>query len=190
MKALVLSLIFLASSSVLAADKASQAVSTTLKNVLNIVALKSTDARNTQMCALVKNVLAIACGIIEGKGLGENAKAALITRGLTEMGRLCVAKGGKLETLLGLSGMGDLMLTCSSPTSRNMSFGMALGKGISPAKQKNLTEGVTSAESVVMLARKLGISMPICEAVYEILYKQADINVTIQKLLQRPLTQE
>lgn len=147
------------------------------------------DIIGAQIGGAVKNVLAIACGIIEGKKLGENAKAALITRGLAEMGRLCVAKGGKLETLLGLSGLGDLILTCGSPTSRNMSYGMTLGKG-EDSKQHALTEGITSAESVVMLGRKLGITMPICEAVYTILYQEADIDSTIKQLLQRPLTQE
>ena len=148
------------------------------------------DITSAQIGGAVKNVLAIACGIIEGKGLGENAKAALITRGLAEMGRLCIAKGGKLETLLGLSGIGDLILTCASPTSRNMSFGLALGKTGAAAKDHPLTEGVTSAESVVMLARSLGITMPICEAVYNILYQRASIDDTIKALLQRPLTQE
>lgn len=148
------------------------------------------DIIGAQIGGAVKNVLAIACGIIAGKALGENAKAALITRGLAEMGRLCVAKGGKIETLLGLSGMGDLILTCGSPMSRNMSFGIALAKGGGIQAQTSLTEGVSSAESVVMLGRKLGITMPICEAIYAILYQNADIDSTIQQLLQRPLTQE
>jgi len=151
----------------------------------------SADIIGAQIGGAVKNVLAIACGITDGRGLGENARAALITRGLTEMGRLCVAKGGKLETLLGLSGMGDLILTCSSPTSRNMAYGLALGRNeLNPGDSGKLTEGIASTESVVMLARKLGIDMPICEAVYRILYENADIDATIKALLQRPLASE
>lgn len=154
----------------------------------------STDIIGTQIGGAVKNVLAIACGILEGKMLGENAKAALMTRGLAEMVRLGIAKGGKMETLMGLSGMGDLLLTCSSAKSRNMSLGISLGKGKSLQQilesRKNITEGVASAESVVQLAAQLEIEMPICEAVYKVLYHNLAIDTAIQGLLQRPLTNE
>lgn len=154
----------------------------------------SADIIGAQIGGAVKNVLAIGCGILIGKGLGENAKAALITRGLAEIMRLGLAKGGKMETLMGLSGMGDLILTCGSPKSRNMSLGLMLGSG-KPlqeilATRQSITEGVTTAKSVVQLAEKLGIEMPICEAVYKVLYEDMVIEDAIAGLLQRPLTRE
>jgi len=152
----------------------------------------SNDITGAQIGGAVKNVLAIACGIAIGKGLGENARAALVTRGLAEISRLCTAKGGNIETLLGLSGIGDIMLTCGSETSRNMSFGLALGKG---EKVENLignkiTEGVETAYSVVKLAKKLEVKMPICEAIADIIYNNMDVNEAIDRLLNRPLTSE
>jgi glycerol-3-phosphate dehydrogenase (NAD(P)+) len=154
----------------------------------------SPDNIGAQIGGAVKNVLAIGCGILAGRGLGENAKAALMTRGLAEIVRLGMAKGGKMETLMGLSGIGDLILTCSSTKSRNMSLGMYLGQGgdletLLSARQ-NITEGVASAASVTALARQLGIEMPICEAVYNVLYNKVAVETVIQGLLQRPLTSE
>jgi len=154
------------------------------------------DIIGTQIGGAVKNVIAIACGIALGCGFGENARAALITRGLTEMNRLCIAKGGRPETLMGLSGIGDLVLTCSSATSRNMSLGMELGRQEKSVKetienwQKRLAEGIASADSVTELAKKLGISMPICKTVYDILHENIEINEAIHKLLERPFVSE
>jgi len=154
------------------------------------------DVIGTQVGGAVKNVIAIACGIALGCGFGENARAAIITRGLVEMTRLCLFKGGRQETLMGLSGIGDLMLTCSSPTSRNMALGLELGQqqqdtsAILESRQQRLAEGVTTSDSVTELARKIGISMPICSAVRDILYDQRNIDDIIQSLMERPFVSE
>lgn len=142
----------------------------------------------------VKNVLAIACGISEGKGLGRNAHAALITRGFAELTRLAVAAGGKAETVAGLCGLGDLVLTCSSSQSRNMSVGLALGGGQTLeqalAGKVSVAEGVASAPAVRALARKLSVETPICEAVAAILAGEVDVDSAILGLLSRPLKAE
>jgi glycerol-3-phosphate dehydrogenase (NAD(P)+) len=154
------------------------------------------DIIGTQIGGAIKNVIAIACGIAMGRGLGENARAALITRGLTEMSRLCMAKGGRQETLMGLSGIGDLLLTCSSETSRNMAFGLELGRQKEPVKkiignwQKRLAEGITTSDSVAELSKKIGISMPIVKSVHDILYEDTPIDEAIQYLLERQFTPE
>lgn len=147
------------------------------------------DPIGTQIGGAVKNVLAIASGIVEGRGLGENARAALITRGIVEIARLAKAKGGKEETLMGLSGLGDVLLSCTSKTSRNYALGVSIGKGRT-ARAGNLTEGVATAESVTQLARKLGIAMPIAGAVYGILSGVVGVDSAIEKLLERPLVAE
>ncbi len=155
---------------------------------------RSSDVIGAEIGGAVKNVLAIACGVTEGRGLGENARAALITRGLAEMTRLCVAKGGRAETMMGLSGLGDLTLTCASTKSRNYSLGAALGSGetleAAQAGRLSVAEGVHSAAAVVGLARKLNIEMPISEAVDAILNHNADIDQIIEGLLQRPFRSE
>jgi glycerol-3-phosphate dehydrogenase (NAD(P)+) len=142
----------------------------------------------------VKNVLAIACGISEGKGLGRSAHAALITRGFAELTRLAVALGGRSETVAGLCGLGDLVLTCSSPQSRNMSVGLALGGGQTLeqalAGKVSVAEGVASAPAVRALARKLDVETPICEAVAAILAGEVDVDSAILGLLSRPLKAE
>jgi glycerol-3-phosphate dehydrogenase (NAD(P)+) len=142
----------------------------------------------------VKNVLAIACGIVEGRGLGRSAHAALITRGFAEMTRLAVALGAQAETLAGLCGLGDLVLTCSSPQSRNMSVGMALGGGQSLeealAGKLSVAEGVASAPAVRQLAEREGVDMPICRAVAAILAGEAGVDAAIGELLSRPLRDE
>jgi len=142
----------------------------------------------------VKNVLAIACGIVEGRGLGRSAHAALITRGFAEMTRMAVALGGQAETVAGLCGLGDLVLTCSSPQSRNMSVGLALGAGQTLdqalAGKVSVAEGVASAPAVRALAAKLGVETPICEAVAAILAGEADVDDAIAGLLSRPLRTE
>jgi len=142
----------------------------------------------------VKNVLAIACGVVEGRGLGRSAHAALITRGFAEMTRMAVALGARAETLAGLCGLGDLVLTCSSPQSRNMSVGLALGRGESLeqalAGKLSVAEGVASAPAVRDLAVRLGVDMPICAAVAAILAGEAQVDEAIGGLLSRPLRDE
>ena len=142
----------------------------------------------------VKNVLAIACGVVEGLKLGRSAHAALITRGFAEMTRLAVAKGARAETMAGLCGLGDLVLTCSSPQSRNMSVGLALGSGKSLQEalsgKLSVAEGVASAPAVRALARQLKVEMPICEAVAAVLGGEITLNKAIDGLLSRPLKSE
>jgi glycerol-3-phosphate dehydrogenase (NAD(P)+) len=142
----------------------------------------------------VKNVLAIACGVVEGRGLGRSAHAALITRGFAELTRLAVALGGEAETVAGLCGLGDLVLTCSSPQSRNMSVGLALGRGETLdqalAGKVSVAEGVASAPAVRALAAKLGVEAPICEATARILAGETDVDAAIDALLSRPLRAE
>jgi len=151
---------------------------------------RSDDVIGAQVGGAVKNVLAIGCGIIEGRGLGDNARAALITRGLAEIVRLGTAKGAKAETLMGLCGIGDLVLTCNAMQSRNFSLGVALGQGVPLADilsaRTSVTEGVFSAASVTELARRLNIDMPISLAVDGILNHFADIDASIEGLLSRP----
>lgn len=154
----------------------------------------SDDLIGAEIGGAVKNVLAIACGIVVGRKLGDNARAALITRGLAELGRLAVAKGAQRETVMGLSGLGDLTLTCSSLQSRNMSLGAALGEGRALADilagRRAVTEGVHSAASVVDLAGRLGIDMPICAAVDAVLNHGKSVDAAIEDLLSRPFTVE
>jgi glycerol-3-phosphate dehydrogenase (NAD(P)+) len=152
------------------------------------------DLVGAEIGGAVKNVLAIGCGIVEGRGMGDNARAALITRGLAELTRLAVAKGGRPETLTGLSGLGDLILTASSTQSRNYSLGFALGEGRALAailgERKAVTEGVWSAGAVVAMAAGLGVEMPICAAVDSVLNRGADLDDTIRALLSRPFRAE
>ncbi len=142
----------------------------------------------------VKNVLAIACGIVEGRGLGRSAHAALITRGFAELTRFAVALGGHAETVAGLCGLGDLVLTCSSHQSRNMSVGLALGRGESLqaalAGKSSVAEGVASAPAVRALAARLGVETPICDAVSAILAGEIAVDPAIAGLLARPLKAE
>jgi len=154
----------------------------------------SDDVIGAQIGGAVKNVLAIASGMVSGKGFGDNARAALITRGIAELTRLGMAKGAKPETLMGLSGVGDLSLTCNSMQSRNFSLGMALGQGekledILKAR-KAVTEGVFTAKSVCKLADSLHVDMPICKAVNRILNEGDDINIVVTELLARPFKEE
>lgn len=154
----------------------------------------SDDPIGAQIGGAVKNVLAIACGIVAGRGLGDNARAALITRGLAEMVRLGIAKGGKPTTLMGLSGVGDLTLTCNGAQSRNYTVGVALGRGEQLAAilgaRRSVAEGVFTASSVAELARRLGVEMPISAAIDRILNHFADIDETIAGLLARPFRAE
>jgi len=154
----------------------------------------SEDVIGAEIGGAVKNVLAIACGVTEGCGFGYNARAALITRGLAEMTRLCLAKGGKAETMMGLSGLGDLTLTCSSSQSRNYSLGEAIGKGEALgevlASRNSVAEGVTSAAAVLTLAKRLGVEMPITESVVGIVNGTLTVDDAVKGLLARPFQAE
>ena len=149
------------------------------------------DVAGVQIGGAVKNVIAIACGIVEGRRMGENARATVITRGLAEMVRLGAAKGARPETLMGLSGIGDLTLTCNAMQSRNFSLGVALGKGEKladvMAARASVAEGVFNAASVTELARRLGVDMPICLAIDGIINHFSDIDAAIAGLLSRPV---
>jgi len=150
----------------------------------------SNDPIGAEIGGAVKNVLAIACGTLQGRGLGENARASLITRGLAEMIRLGLAKGGRAETFGGLSGIGDLVLTCSGAQSRNYALGVALGRGqdlgTALAGRRSVVEGVATATAVGGLANQLGIEMPVSEAVEAVLRHGASIDAMIDGLLRRP----
>ena len=152
------------------------------------------DPIGAEIGGAVKNVLAIACGIVTGCKLGDNTRAALITRGLSEMARLGVAKGARTRTFMGLSGLGDLTLTCNGPQSRNMSLGIALGEGRKLedilAERNSVAEGVQTAPAIIKLAAELGVELPIIEAVYQVLHEGADIRQSIDDLLNRPFTPE
>jgi len=152
------------------------------------------DLIGAEVSGAIKNVLAIACGIVEGMELGKSAHAAVIARGFAEMTRLGVALGARAETFGGLCGLGDLVLTCSSPQSRNMSFGMALGQGRKPeailAERKTVTEGVATAPAMVSIAARESVEMPICTAVHNILCGNATVEDAITDLLSRPFSRE
>lgn len=154
----------------------------------------SDDLVGAEAGGAVKNVLAIAAGIVEGKALGKSAHAALIARGFAEMTRLGEALGGRRETLAGLCGLGDLVLTCSSPQSRNMSCGLALGRGQALedilGARTAVTEGVATAPAVVALARREGVDMPICQAVDRVLCGALSVDDAIEALLARPFKPE
>lgn len=154
----------------------------------------SADVTGVELGGACKNVIAIACGAAEGLGLGANARAALIARGLAEIGALGAAMGGDPATLAGLAGLGDLVLTCTSQKSRNMAFGVALGRagGMAglPQGPGALAEGAVNAASVTDLARARGVDMPICEAVRAVLEGRIDLMEAIQGLLSRPLRDE
>lgn len=149
------------------------------------------DVIGAQVGGAVKNVIAIACGVIHGKGLGESARAALVTRGLAEMSRLANAMGGKKETLMGQCGVGDLILTCSSMQSRNFSLGAALGEGKTLAdilaSRNSVTEGVHTAKALVVMAKNNAVDMPIAAAVNGCLNDGLSVQDTIEKMLDRPL---
>lgn len=174
-----------------------EAVAETLVHAIGLATFRpyySSDLIGAEIGGAVKNVLAIACGIVEGKKFGDSARAALTTRGFAELTRLGLALGAKPETLAGLSGLGDLILTCNSPKSRNMSLGLALGEGKTleeiMGSRNSVSEGVHSATAVVALARKYDIEMPIAEAVADIVTGRASVDETIAALLARPFRSE
>jgi glycerol-3-phosphate dehydrogenase (NAD(P)+) len=137
----------------------------------------------------LKNVMAIACGVSDGAGLGANARAALITRGLAEITRLAVAMGAHPLTMMGLAGMGDLVLTCTGNASRNRRVGLALGQGRTLQsildELGEVAEGVTTASSAYKLSKKLGIEMPITEQIYGLLYESRPVELALGDLLGR-----
>jgi len=154
----------------------------------------STDVLGAELGGAVKNVLAIAAGVVEGRGFGESARAALIARGFAEFQRLGVAMGAEPQTMAGLSGLGDLILTASSPQSRNMSLGVELGKGRTlkeiMAERNTVSEGVATAAAVRTLAEKAGIDMPICAAVADLVSSAKNTDQIIADLLARPFKPE
>jgi glycerol-3-phosphate dehydrogenase (NAD(P)+) len=151
----------------------------------------SDDLLGVELAGALKNVVAIAAGVTMGKGLGENARASLITRGLAEMGRLAHALGARRETLMGLAGLGDLLLTATSLTSRNTSFGHALARGRSArdllAAGEKLSEGAFTAEAACRLATRVGVELPIAAAVRAVVVGELDVDGAIEALLSRPL---
>lgn len=152
------------------------------------------DIVGAEIGGAVKNVIAIACGVAEGRKLGDGARAALITRGFAELTRFGLALGARAETLAGLCGLGDLVLTCTSLTSRNMSLGAALGEGRAMAdvlsERRSVAEGASSAPAVVALAGRHGVDLPICSAVEALLAGRSDVDTLINSLLSRPFRAE
>lgn len=152
------------------------------------------DLRGVAYGGSLKNIIAIACGICRGLELGWSALAALMTRGLHEVRKLAVSQGCQADTLNGLSGMGDLCMTCSSSTSRNFRYGMLLAKGMTPREAqkeiKMVVEGAYTCVSVLQLSKKLGIPMPITETVYKILYEGMQPSDAVKILMQRPIKEE
>ncbi|MDB5671030.1 MAG: NAD(P)-dependent glycerol-3-phosphate dehydrogenase [Alphaproteobacteria bacterium] len=154
----------------------------------------SDDVTGAEIGGAVKNVLAIACGVVEGRGLGQNARAALISRGFAEMTRFGLARGARAETLAGLAGLGDLVLTCSSVSSRNFSLGKGLGEGRSAAQlladRRTVAEGAFTAPVLERAAGEAGVDMPIVAAVCALLAGEAGVDEVVGRLLSRPLRSE
>lgn len=150
----------------------------------------SDDVVGAEIGGAVKNVLAIACGVVDGKGLGQNARAALVARGFAEMTRFGLACGAKRETLSGLSGLGDLVLTCSSTSSRNYSLGVGIGQGRSAAEllsnRKTVAEGAFTAPVLARVSREKGIDMPIVNAVDALIAGRANVEQVLDEILSRP----
>ena len=157
-------------------------------------AYTQTDIMGVEVGGAVKNVIAIGSGIADGMGFGANTRVALITRGLAEMMRLGVKLGASRETFMGLAGLGDLVLTCTDDQSRNRRFGMALGRGESPASAQSsihqVVEGVTAARAVHDVARRLQVDMPICREIYAIMYEDKPVRSAVQALMGREVRSE
>jgi glycerol-3-phosphate dehydrogenase (NAD(P)+) len=169
-----------------------EAVATALARALGSATLRpyhSTDVRGVEIGGAAKNVLAIAVGIVAGRGLGASAAAALVTRGFAELFRFGRAFGARPETLTGLSGLGDVILTCSSAQSRNYSYGMAVGRG-DPAQTSVLAEGIFTAPVLLEMAKEKGVDMPIASAVADILAGRASVDAAVEALLTRPFRAE
>ncbi|MFH1719418.1 MAG: NAD(P)H-dependent glycerol-3-phosphate dehydrogenase [Planctomycetota bacterium] len=154
----------------------------------------NTDIVGVELAGAMKNIIAIAAGIIDGTGAGDNAKAALLTRGLAEIARLGIAMGAGPKTFSGLTGLGDLVTTCISPTGRNRSFGERIGKGQTVEQARGATEsvveGIATCESVVALAGRYDVEMPITQAVYEVLFENKPVRKAIADLMKRRLKAE
>ena len=154
----------------------------------------NTDIVGVELAGAMKNIIAIAAGIIDGTGVGDNAKAALLTRGLAEITRLGLAMGARQETFAGLAGLGDLVTTCISPTGRNRSFGERIGKGQTTEQalgvNESVVEGVATCKSVIALAGKYNVEMPITEAVHEVLFENKPVLRAIEDLMERELKAE
>ena len=154
----------------------------------------NTDIVGVELAAACKNIIAIAAGIVDGTGAGDNAKAALLCRGLAEITRLGMALGARHQTFAGLTGLGDLVTTCISPKGRNRSFGERIGKGLSvdAARQatQSVIEGFATCESVMALAKQYDVEMPITQAVYEVLFEQKPVQKAIADLMKRRLKSE
>lgn len=154
----------------------------------------STDSIGVQLGGAAKNVIAIAAGVTIGAGLGENARAALVTRGLAEISRLAQALGGEAATVSGLSGMGDLLLTCTGVASRNFRVGRALGEGLAPAEAEiaagGVAEGVATSQALTHLARQHHVSVPVMDAVAALVAGRAGLQESIEQLLARPVGPE
>lgn len=151
------------------------------------------DYRGVELGGAIKNIMAIAAGMADGLKFGHNARAALITRGIAEMSRLGVAMGAQASTFMGLSGMGDLVLTCTGDLSRNRQVGLKLGQGLKLSeilKMRMVAEGVKTTESVHFLAQKIGVELPITEQVYKILYEDKDPATAVRDLMKRDLKAE
>ena len=175
-----------------AADPALRARLTALLATPEFRLYGNEDAVGAQVGGAAKNVVAIAAGAVIGAGLGENARAALITRGLAELSRVAEALGGRAETVMGLSGLGDLLLTCTGPSSRNFSLGLALGRGELLADvlaaRSSVTEGVATAPALV--ARAAGVDLPVCRAVAALLAGETTLKLAIAEVLARPRRDE
>ena len=151
---------------------------------------QSNDPIGASLAGAVKNIIAIGAGMIEGLNLGDNAKAALITRGISELSRLIKISGGNFNTAFGLAGIGDMSLTCSGPHSRNMAYGMNLVKGNNTDNTLELVEGVNAIGAAITLAKRLKIELPIVNAINQILNKNGNITEIIPQLLSRPIKDE
>lgn len=165
---------------------------TTLQERLSTPVLRlysTTDVSGAELGGALKNVIAIACGAAIGAGLGESARAALMTRGFAEMRRFGGQQGAALDTMNGLSGLGDLSLTCNSAQSRNFRLGQSLGEG-SGWDQTQTVEGVATARALSAIAQSAGLDLPICAAVAALVDGRTDVHSAMQTLLSRPLTQE
>ena len=158
----------------------------------NLRLYDSDDVRGVEIGGAAKNVLALACGAAAGLGLGASAGAALIARGFAELSRFGVAYGARPATLMGLSGLGDLMLTCTAPQSRNFAFGFDLGRGLKPAQAGGgkLAEGVFTAPAILKLAQARGVEMPIAAAVVAVLAGEIGAGDAVELLLSRPRKRE
>ncbi len=150
----------------------------------------SSDVKGVELGGALKNVIAIATGISDGMGMGNNARAALITRGLNEIKKLGVKLGAREETFYGLSGVGDLVLTCTGELSRNRSFGVSLGEGKPINSGKSVVEGIFTVKAVYNLSRNLSVEMPISNAVYSVVYEKRSPKEVLEELLSRPVKEE